>query len=234
AVGEPTEVGLPDEHVVADREQQVVEQPVLRVVYRGRTYVLLTYSDPQYWLFYDLLLPISDDVLIGKAYLGRFPYGIELLTFSMTREYGFDFLAPVDHRALWDHGSAPDPEVLKSTAWQTQLVSNSGLSEPYFEFRFAEDEDGELDMEWEVLDVWRGHSRTELHPDVLETFDFTHWYDEIKQLTDDFLVGKWCQGELQILPAPEEGSLGYVHSEEQDDGDERLCLYYVTTPLEGE
>lgn len=202
------------------------------VEYHGREYVLLTYSDPQYWLFYDLLLPISEDVLIGKAFLGRFPYGLELLTFSMSTEYGFDFLAPVDHRALWDHGHAPDPNVLKSTAWGTQLVSNSGLSEPYFEFRF-DDAGAELEMEWEVLDAWRGHSRTEMEEHVLETFDFTHWHDEIKQLTDDFMVGKWCQGELQILPAPGEGSLGYVHSEEHGD-DERLCLYYVMTPLEEE
>jgi hypothetical protein len=49
------------------------------------------------------------------------------------------------------------------------------------------------------------------------------------------MVGKWCQGELQILPAPEEGSLGYVHSEDEADGTgDRLCLYYVMTPLEGE
>ena len=204
------------------------------VEHRGRECVLLTYSDLQYQLFYDLLLPISEDVLVGKAYLGRYPYGIELLTFAMTREYGFDFLAPVDHRALWDHGTAPDPDLLKSTAWEVQLVSNAGLSEPYFEFRFDDDTDGELDMEWEVLEVWRGHSRTEMHADVLETFDFTHWYDEIRGLTDDFMIGKWCQGDLQVLPAPEEGSLGYVHSEELDHDDERLCLYYVMTPLEGE
>ena len=204
------------------------------VEHRGRRRVLLTYADLQYRMFYDLLVPISEDVLIGKAYLGRFPYGVELLTFAMTREYGFEFLAPVDHRALWDHGTAPDPGVLQSTAWEVQLVSNAGLSEPYFEFRF-DDDGGELEMEWAVMDVWPGHSRTELHDDVLETFDFTHWHDEIKQLTDDFMVGKWCQGELQILPAPEEGSLGYVHSEDEADGTgDRLCLYYVMTPLEGE
>jgi hypothetical protein len=204
------------------------------VEHRGQQCVLLTYSDLQYRMFYDLFVPISEDVLVGKAYLGRFPYGLELLTFAMTCEYGFDFLAPVDHRALWDHGTAPDPSVLKETAWEVRLVSNAGLSEPYFEFRF-DDEGGELEMEWEVLDVWPGRSRTELHEDVLKTFDFTHWHDEIRQLTDDFMVGKWGQGDLQILPAPEEGSLGYVHAEETDAGDgQRLALYYVMNPLEGE
>lgn len=204
------------------------------VEHRGQTCVLLTYADLQYRMFYDLLVPISEDVLVGKAYLGRFPYGVELLTFAMTREYGFEFLSPVDHRALWDHGTAPDPSVLTSTAWETRLVSNAGLSEPYFEFRF-DDSEGELDMEWEVFDVWRGHSRTEMGADVLKTFDFTHWHDEIRQLTDDFMVGKWCQGDLQLLPAPGEGSLGYVHSEEKASGDgERLCLYYVMTPFEEE
>lgn len=199
---------------------------------RGRTYALLTYSDLQYKLFYDLLLPISEDVLIGKAYLGRFPYGIELLTFAMSREYGFDFLAPADHAALWEYGDAPEPSALTSGPWQVQLVSNAGLTDPFFEFRF-DTTDGELDMEWEVLDVWRGHSRTELEEDVLETFDFTHWHDEIRQLTDDFMVGKYCQGDLQILPAPGDGSLGHLHSETHD-GEERLCLYYVMNPLEDE
>jgi hypothetical protein len=194
------------------------------VEHNGRPYALLTYTDLQYRPFYDLLLPITDDLAVGKAFIGRFPYGIETLTFGLTGRYGFDFLAPADHAALWDQGTVPEPEAIAGT-WDVRLVSNAGLSDPLFEFEFENTEHG-VDGDYEVLDTAGGDVRIAWEDDQMEMFDFSNWHDEIRQIEPDYMVGKYCQTETQLLPASENGSLGHLHAE-TEDGDDRLCLYYV-------
>lgn len=194
------------------------------VEHHGRPYALLTYTDLQYRPFYDLLLPIADDLVVGKAFLGRFPYGIELLTFGLTRRYGFDFLSPTDHAELWETGDVPEPAALEGW-WSVQLVSNAGLLAPLFEFEFETTEHG-VDGRYEVLDTAGGDVRLDFDEDQLEMFDFSHWHDEIRQVSSDFMVGKYCQTETQLLPAPADGSLGHIHAE-SEAGEDRLCLYYV-------
>jgi hypothetical protein len=194
------------------------------VEHNGRPYALLTYTDIQYRPFYDLLLPITDDFAVGKAFIGRFPYGINVLTFGLTRRYDFDFLAPTDHAMLWDDGTVPEPEALEG-AWNVQLISNAGLLAPLFEFEFETTEHG-VDGRYEVLDTAGGDVRLDFDDDQMEMFDFSNWHDEIRQITQDFMVGKYCQTETHVLPAPTDGSLGHIHAE-TEAGDERLCLYYV-------
>ncbi len=195
-----------------------------KVEHHGRPYALLTYTDLQYRPFYDLILPIADDLAVGKAYLGRFPYGIELLTFGLTRRYSFEFLSPTDHGVLWEQGDVPEPAVLEGW-WSVQLVANAGLLAPLFEFEFERTEHG-VDGRYEVLDTASGDVRLEFADEQMEMFDFSNWHDEIRQITSDFMVGKYCQTETQFLPGPDDGSLGHIHAE-TEAGDQRLCLYYV-------
>lgn len=194
------------------------------VEHQGRTYVLLTYTDLQYRPFYDLLLPVSDDLVVGKAFFGRFPYGINLLTFGMTRRYGFNRLAPADHAILWEQGTVPDPDAVAGQ-WDVQLVANARLLAPVFEFDFERTDDG-IEGTYEVLDTAGGEVDIHFVEDRMEMYDFSHWHDQIRQITEDFMVGKYCQTRVQILPAPGEGSLSYLHSE-TGDGYDRLCVYYV-------
>lgn len=195
-----------------------------QVEHNGRPYALLTYTDLQYRPFYDLLLPVTEDLAVGKAFVGRFPYGIHMLTFGLTRRYDFEFLSPADHGILWEQGTVPEEAVIEG-AWDVRLVSNAGLSDPLFEFSF-EDTEHLLDGQYEVLDLASGDVRIDFDAEQMEMFDFSNWHDEIRQVTEDFMVGKYCQTETQVLPSPGEGSLGQLHAE-TTDGDERLCLYYV-------
>lgn len=194
------------------------------VEHHGRPYALLTYTDLLYRPFYDLLLPVADDLVVGKAFVGRFPYGVEVLTFGLTRRYGFDFLSPADHAALWDNGDVPEPAALEGW-WSVQLVSNAGLLAPLFEFEFETTEHG-VDGQYEVLDTASGDVRIEFDEEQMEMFDFSNWHDEIRQVSSDFMVGKYCQTETQLLPVPGDGSLGHIHGE-SEGGEDRLCLYYV-------
>ncbi|MEF8843422.1 MAG: hypothetical protein V5A62_17655 [Haloarculaceae archaeon] len=216
--------------VTTDADEVVVGHNRLREVERnGRPYVLLTYTDLVYRPFYDLLLPVSEDLAVGKAFFGRFPWGIELLTFGLTRRYGFDFLSPTDHEILWNDGDVPETEAIAGT-WNLQLISNAGLTFPLYELQFEETEYG-LDGQYEAFDTVSSDFRIDFTDEQMELFDITNWHDEIRQVTEDFMVGKYCQTETQVLPAPEDASLGYVHAEMQN-GDERLCLYYILKPRE--
>jgi hypothetical protein len=216
--------------VTTDADGIVTGHNQLREVeHNGRPYALLTYTDLQYRPFYDLLLPVTEDLAVGKAFLGRFPYGIETLTFGLTCRYGFDFLSPTDHARLWDDGEVPEPEAI-ARAWNVRLVSNAGLSDPLFEFQFENTEHA-VDGQYEVLDTAGGDVRIDFDEEQMEMFDFSNWHDEIRQITDDYMIGKYCQTETQLLPAPEDGSLGHLHAE-TEAGDDRLCLYYVMSPRE--
>lgn len=191
------------------------------VEYKGRQYILLTYRDLQYRPFYDLLLPLTDELLVGKAYIGRFPYGVRVLSFGMARRYDFDFLSPADHATLWEDGKTPNHEALEGW-WNVQLVSNAGLLAPLFEFKFENTDHG-IEGQYEVLDKVTDTVRLEFDEEQMYMFDFTNWWhDEIRQITDDFMIGKYCQSDLAIGG----GSLGHIHAE-TENGQKRLCFYYV-------
>lgn len=198
------------------------------VVFKGRKYIHLTYSELWNRPFYDLLLPINEDVVIGKAYLGTFPYGIELLTFAMARRYSFENLSPADHRELFDSGSAPKASDIEGK-WRGQLVSNAALSHSFFVLSFTLNED-KVDGRWKLLGVWEGESKVELGEDAMRMFDFTSWHDEIRKVTDEVMVGKYCQPDKSLLPPPWAGSLGHIHSEDTGKG-KRLCLYYILNKI---
>jgi hypothetical protein len=80
-----------------------------------------------------------------------------------------------------------------------------------------------------VLGVWEGDSEIELGEDVMKMFDFTNWH-EIRKVSDDVMVGKYCQSDESLLPPPWTGSLGQIHSETHE-GSRRLCLYYILNKI---
>lgn len=67
--------------------------PEIQANHRGLGQVVhLKYTSPEYSLFYDLLKIVDKNVILGKAFLGVTPFSIQLLNFSMSRNYGVDFM----------------------------------------------------------------------------------------------------------------------------------------------
>ncbi len=142
----------------------------------------------------------------------------------MARRYGFEYLSPVDHRELFNSGSTPKAQDIEGK-WRGQLVSNAALSHSFFVLSFTLNED-KVDGRWKLLDVLEGESKVELGEDAMKMFDFTNWHDEIRKVTGEVMVGKYCQPDKNLLPPPWAGSLGHIHSEDMRKG-KRLCLYYI-------
>lgn len=59
--------------------------PLHEVEYRGRTCAELTYTPLRFRLSYDLLVPVTEDLVVGRLHAGRYPYGFGLVLFGMLR-----------------------------------------------------------------------------------------------------------------------------------------------------
>jgi len=187
--------------------------------------ILLEYVEPQFSIFYDVLKVIGKDVVIGKAFTGKYPMGRQLLIFSMARRYSFDFMSPEDHKELFEKfGKVPDVGKVLGE-WEGRMVSNTSLTPPLFRFRYRLDSSGKVTCDWNFMNVLRGGSQIELTRELMLMFDFTNFHDEIRMIADDIMVGKYCPVPTEILNLIGDRSLGLVHLEKTTEGT-RPCIYY--------
>lgn len=188
--------------------------------------IILQYTEPQFSMFYDLLKMINDDVVIGKAYIGRYPNGLPFLNFAMARRYSFDFLTATDHKELFEkHGYVPEPVAIVGE-WEGRMISNASPTPPLFRFRYELDPEGKITCRYIFMHLIRGDSRVELTESQMEMFDFTNLHDEIRMVKDDLMVGKYCPEGQEILNIIGDRSLGLLHFEETSEGT-RSCVYYA-------
>ncbi len=194
--------------------------------------ILLEYVEPQFALFYDILKIISQDVVIGKAFTGKYPVGARLLSFSMARKYGFDFMSAQDHKELFEkYGKVPDPSKVKGD-WEGRMVSNASLTPPLFKFRYDVDSTGRVSCKWNFMNILKGDSKIEFTQQQMLMFDFTNFHDEIRMITDDVMVGKYAPVGQQVLNIIGDRSLGLLHFEKTAEGT-RPCIYYYIRRVSG-
>ena len=153
--------------------------------------ILLEYLDPIYNQFYDVLKVIDDDTILGKAFFISPIPGREMLTFSMSKKYPFEFMDEVDHEMLYNKMKKPTLESLVGI-WKGQLVSDSALTEPVFRFRYYFDNAGELKNDYLFGRLLAGTATVEEKEDHLEMYDVTgSFHDELRQVNEDTIIGKY-------------------------------------------
>jgi hypothetical protein len=164
--------------------------------------ILLEYLDPPYNLFYDVLKIVDENAILGKAFFGKPIRGREMLTFSMSRKYPFEFMTEEDHEVLYSKMKKPTLQSMVGI-WQGQLVSDSTWSDPVFRFKYHFDsskEDGStmatsstLKNDYVFGDVLAGTAVVNDKEDHVEMQDETGgiFHDEIRQVNDDILIGKY-------------------------------------------
>ncbi|MEE8113756.1 MAG: GMC family oxidoreductase [Nitrososphaerales archaeon] len=182
----------------------------------------LRYTSPEFSLFYDLLKIVSKDTILGKAFVGIPPYGRLLFTFSMSRKYNVDFMTEEDHASIYQNYSrAPDRDEVIGR-WKGKLVSDSAVTPDTQVFDYREDQSGKLEMGYIFGGLLRGTSRVTLTPEQMNMYDFTSWHDEVKIVTNDFMVGKWCSPWTRI---PLTFGPSFLSVEKGQDGT-RYCLRF--------
>jgi cholesterol oxidase len=191
-------------------------------------YILLRYLDPPWQGFYDVFRIISDELIIGRVYFGEFPNGARVFTFPMSRRYSFDQMTVQDHRQLWESGAVPSKQTLNGV-WRMDAVSNANHAGGVAHLAFDAKPDGRLESRYLLMGIMEGLVTPAFVADHFQLHDFTPFHDEIRQVDENFLVGKYVvdlPGALaQTVPA---GSLGLLHVEGG-----RFGFYYMLTRAAG-
>jgi choline dehydrogenase-like flavoprotein len=190
--------------------------------------ILLEYLDPPYNLFCDVLKIVDENTILGKAFLGKPISGREIMTFSMSRKYPFEFMTEEDHEVLYSKTKKP---VLQSMVgiWEGRLVSDSTWSDPVFKFKYYFDnKDGNtkaLKNDYVFGNVLAGTAIVNDKEDHVEMQDSTGgiFHDEIRQVNDDILIGKYYSGRNYLfgwLP----GGESFLHV---DSARQNIYLPYI-------
>jgi cholesterol oxidase len=189
-------------------------------------YILLRYLDAQWAGFYDVLKVINDGLIVGRVYLGEYPNGARLFTFSMTRKYGFAQMTAADHDALFAAGTVPTKETLDGV-WRMDIVSNNNQlgSAAYLEFDLLPD--GRLASRYQLMGLFEGLVLPGFTQDHFQLNDFTPFHDEIRQVDSGFMVGRYIAGGIPDLSSLANGAdLGLLHLRPGSGG---FGFYYTLT-----
>lgn len=193
-------------------------------------YILLRYLDPQWAGFYDIFKLINDDLLIGRVYLGEYPNGARLFTFAMTRKYGFQQMTVADHNALYASGTVPTKEALNGV-WRMDMVSNNNHLASAAFLEFEHKPDGRLASRYRLMGLFEGLVLPTFTQDHFQLTDFTPFHDEIRQVDQNFMVGKYVTGIVPDISGVLNGAdLGILHSQ---PGERAFGFYYTLTRAEG-
>ncbi|MGD0049255.1 MAG: GMC family oxidoreductase [Bryobacteraceae bacterium] len=192
-------------------------------------YILLKYLDPPWQGFYDIFKIINEDLMIGRVYLGKYPHGARVFTFPMTRLYKFDQMTVDDHDALYAAGASPDAADLNGV-WRMDVISNANHAGGVAYLQFSNLPDGRFEARYELMGLFEGLVVPSFVQDHFQLNDFTPFHDEIRKVTDDFMVGKYVTG----LPAGTaqliaNSTLGVFHTETGG----QFGFYYMLTRAAG-
>lgn len=181
----------------------------------------LKYIGMQYQLIYDLLKVVDKDTIIGRAFLGVPPDGIPLFSFSMSRKYSASFMDEEDHETLFkDYGHTPEEKDI-SGIWYVKLVSDSAVTPVIKTLTYKENEG--LHMENLLRRFLKEASQVTLMPKRTGVYNFPNWDSEIKLVTDDFAVGKWCSPWMKFSLDLDFSFM----SIEKKDQESRFCIRFI-------
>jgi choline dehydrogenase-like flavoprotein len=174
--------------------------------------ILLEYIDPPYNVFYDVLKVVDKDTILGKAFFITPTPGREMLTFSMSRKYPFEFMDEEDHEMLYNKMKKPTLESMVGV-WKGQLVSDSKWTDLIFRFRYYLDDKKILRNNYEFgigHQVLTGTATVEEKEDHLEMYDETRFHDELRQVNEDTIIGKYYSSPSILFSWLPEG-LSFIH-----------------------
>jgi cholesterol oxidase len=206
--------------ITSDTDDRITAHNSLEEITIGREtgtlepgrYILLRYLEPQWSGFYDILKQISDDLVIGRVYLGEYPNGLRMFTFVMSRRYSFARMTVNDHTALYQAGTVPSADELNGV-WQMDMVSNNNSLSRAAYLAFDRKPDGRLEARFRLMGLMEGFVVPSFVQDHFRLDDFTAFHDEIRKVTGDLFVGRYVTGALPDLSSLFNGAnLGILHT----------------------
>lgn len=116
--------------------------------------------------------------------------GREILTFSMSRKYPFEFMTEEDHEMLYSKMKKPTLQSMVGI-WEGQLLSDSTWSDPVFRFKYYFGKEKILKNDYVFGNILAGTAIVNDKEDHVEMQDSTGgiFHDEIRQVNEDILIG---------------------------------------------
>lgn len=214
-----------DGRIQARNSLEVIELTKATGTLEAGKYILLKYLDPPWQGFYDVFKMINDDLLIGRVYLGDYPNGARLFTFPMSRRYSFTNMTMDDHDSLYAAGAAPTADQLNGV-WRMDVISNANHANGIAYLQFQNLPDGRFVSNYQLMGLMEGLVTPSFLKDHFQLNDFTPFHDEIRKVTDDFLVGKYVTDlAAPIAPLVSNSSFGLFHTEAGGE----FGFYYMLT-----
>ena len=128
-----------------------------------------------------------------------------------------------DHQTIYEKYSlAPSADQIIGR-WNGRLVSDGALTPIVQTFTYTRDNVGKLQMEYTFGGLLRGISTVVLTPEEMKMYDYTNWHDEVKMVSDNFMVGKWCSPWTNI---PLKFGPSFLSVETGSEGS-RFCLRFT-------
>jgi len=195
-------------------------------------YVLIGYTDPVFeYLFYDLLKPIGDDLMLFRGYTGQFPDGQRGWTALLLRRYPFAQMGIDDHDLLFAGVSPPTEEDLLGT-WRLDALYYSNQPVRIARIRFDRSANGQLQIDCDTSSSWQGLLLPKFVSEHFQTERFPTLQSELRTVDRHYLVGKWTTDirgpYAKFLLA---GSPGLFHREKGPGRAPRFALYYLLTRM---
>lgn len=178
--------------------------------------ILLEYTQSPFDRFYDVLKIVDENTILGKAFANRPVPGKEMMTFSMLKKYPLEFMSEDDHSMLYSKMKKP---ILKNMVgiWEGYLVSDSTWSDRVFKFRYYFD-DGVLKNDYIFGGILSGTAIvTEESDHVTMRDETTLFHDEIRQVNDNILIGKYYSQPNDVSKWLGDGP-SFIHTDKTKNG----------------
>jgi hypothetical protein len=147
----------------------------------------------------------------------------------MSRRYAFDNMTVTDHAALYAAGSAPTAAEMDGV-WRMDVISNANHAGSVAYLQCRNQPDGRFVTRYELLGLMEGLVTPSFLKDHFQLNDFTPFHDEIRKVTDDFLVGTYMtQLPAVVTPLVSNQSLGLFHTAPGG----KFGFYYTLTRVAG-
>jgi len=165
---------------------------------------------------------VDDHTILGKAFMGTPEPGKEMLTFSMSRKYPFEFMTEDDHEMLYSKMKKPTLDLMVGV-WDGYLISDSAWTPSTFRLRFYM-ENGVLKDDYIFGNRFSGAAEVIEKADHIEMHDVTgSFHDEIRKINENILIGKYYAPASELFKYIP-GGISFFHA---DQSKSRSYLPYV-------
>jgi hypothetical protein len=113
----------------------------------------------------------------------------------MSRKYHADFMTEEDHEIIFQHYARSPMSVEITGRWTFKLVADNQFTQVVQPFTLTR---GIVEKSYVLEGLLRQNIAGNLTPEQMNMYDFNNWYDEVKIVKNDFIIGKWCSPWTQI------------------------------------